>query len=334
MENSIDYVAKLVAEISNKFEKNNSELKRLYLLKNILAFKMIAARTPEYRGSFGTGYPFYALKEKLTGQLPIIDEQIRYNNQLVDFANSSSKTDWKCSKCLSENYDIMPDLKQICKPCPSIDNELKPRKIINRLPDIDMWMICEDGHVPEASEKLTELLKQCNMNTSDTNPIQTIKDMHEIVQNIEDGIMPKKFLPIDAHIIEYSKLESLIKQVPSTLFEAFESQSIPYLPIHPLSLRKDWQYDDEAYNFIHDYLSSFTEFNVDKNLNNLLTSTRGIVSTNLSMEQLYKFLLETGPDSVKRRHENPNLRLAFENRINSWRTKNKKEKGEDEKWQK
>lgn len=28
-----------------------------------------------------------------------------------------------------------------------MNDKLKPRKIINRLPDLDMWLVCEDGCV-------------------------------------------------------------------------------------------------------------------------------------------------------------------------------------------
>ena len=51
----------------------------------------------------------------------------------------------------------MPDLKRICKPCPQVKNSIKPRKVINRLPDVDMWMICADGKLEEAKATLVKL---------------------------------------------------------------------------------------------------------------------------------------------------------------------------------
>jgi len=125
--------------------------------------------------------------------LPVIDEQIRYNNELVEHAESEGDTEWKCSKCLDKNYDNMPNLKKICGPCTYVDCKLKPRKFINRLPDIDMWMICEDGKLIETSEELTKFLDGFGMTTSDINPIRTIRDVKEISDNIREGIMPKKF---------------------------------------------------------------------------------------------------------------------------------------------
>lgn len=71
----------------------------------------------------------------------------------------------------------MPDLKTICKPCPNVPDLLKPRKLINRLPDLDMWVVCEDGKVEETQKELIILLDNYNMRTSDVNPILTIDDI-------------------------------------------------------------------------------------------------------------------------------------------------------------
>lgn len=206
MENSMKNLIKKVVQSSNDLEKTNTDLKRRYFIRNIQAFNYIVSLIDKNKGSFGTGYPFYILQKDLTGEMPVINEQIRYNNELIAEAEKSSKTDWVCEGCLIEKYDDMPDLKQVCKPCPNMDNGLKPRKLINRLQDLDMWMVCEDGGVEQAQQQLTALLSKYNIHTSDVNPVQTIHDMEEITEDIKKGVMPKKFLPIDAHIIEYSKI--------------------------------------------------------------------------------------------------------------------------------
>lgn len=84
--NTID-LCKQTGLISNEFEKNNSELKRQYLIWNINLINSIMAQIEGYRGSLGTGYPFYVLDKNLEGYLPIIDEQFRYNNELIDAAS-------------------------------------------------------------------------------------------------------------------------------------------------------------------------------------------------------------------------------------------------------
>ena len=104
---------------------------------------------------FGTGYPFYVLDSNLEGQLPIIKEQLRYNNEL--YKESKYVQQWLCEECLKLNSKQMPDLKQICKPCPQVKDSIKPRKVVNRLPDIDMWMICGDDKVKSACKQLQEV---------------------------------------------------------------------------------------------------------------------------------------------------------------------------------
>lgn len=146
-----------------------------------------------------------------------------------------------------------------------------------------------------------------------------MKDLEEIVDQIKHQRIPKKTLPIDAHIIGYSTLLSLIKQVPLILNQSSKSNDTPYLPIHPLSLRKTWQYDDVAYNFIHDFLSSFTEFGLEENLQEVLTDVRNVVANGYTLDELYHYLIITGPKSVKNRHKTLSLKDRFKERIESWK---------------
>lgn len=144
-----------VEKASTDFEISNTDLKRKYILWNIEVFNILAKHVSVSKGTFGTGYPFYVLDNNLQGTLPIIPEQIRYNMQLVKDGKPFQKSIWLCKSCLEEKYSSMPDLKKICKPCPNVPKELKPRKIINRLPDIDMWLVCDDGSIEQAQTELT-----------------------------------------------------------------------------------------------------------------------------------------------------------------------------------
>lgn len=320
MTNSIN-ICRKAAEASTDFENSNTELKQQYLIRSVELYNSIIAKVDGNRGSFGTGYPFYALaKNPINGKpLPIIEEQIRYNNELIDTIENSQYTSWPCYDCLLEKSSTMPDLKSICKPCPHVDKALKPRKIINRLPDIDMWMVCKDTYIDTVKDELLTLFSEYNLYPSDINPIQTINDMVKISQDLKNGIMPEKTVPLDAHIIGYSTLSSLIEQVPAVLKQASEEHKVPYLPIRPLSYRKVWQYDDEAYNFIYDYLSAFTEFNFEDGLQQLLTETRSIVANNYSVEQLYDFLIASAQESNQRRFKALELKKIFGERIESWK---------------
>lgn len=315
---SINFIRK-VAKISTEYEKNNTALKKRYIISNINLYHKVVGQISGYSGSFGTGHPFYGMSRNLGGDLPVIEEQIRYNKELEDEVLKSKHSIWKCSICLQKNESLMPDLKQICVPCTMIDSELKPRKVINRLPDIDMWMVCDDEYVEEAKQESIQIFDDHSLYTSDVDPIQTIQDMIEINSHLKKGTMPEKKLPLDAHIIGYSRLLDLIRQMPEVLSDASIDGAVPYLPIHPDSLRKVWQKDDVAYNFVHDYLSSFTEHNFSGELREELNKTRQIIASEHSLDDLYRYLFQTGPDSVKKRHKTKQLKKCFEERIHSWK---------------
>lgn len=316
--NTIDICTK-VAELSSEFELCSNDIKRRYIIKNIMMYNYVTSMIKYNLGTFGTGYPFYALNEDLTGNLPIIEEQLRYNQELIEYVLNSMRTIWPCANCLIQNDSKMKDLKQICKPCPKINNELKPRKVINRLPDIDMWLITKDDSINETSKELSQLFLENELFTSDINPLKTFLDFEVIVKDLQNNKMPSKYLPIDAHIIGYDDLFKLIQEVPEALKEAKETNHAPFVPIHPLSYRKTWQYDDTSYNLVHDFLSSLTPYNFEGKLYDVLVDTRKQIADTYTIEELYDFLISSGPDSVLRRHRTKELKTRFEERVNSWK---------------
>ena len=227
----------------------------------------------------------------------------------------------------------MPDLKTVCKPCPNMLDSLKPRKLINRLPDLDMWIVCKDGKVEVAQEELTKLLEKYNMRTSDVDPLKSLDEVAEIATTLKDGKFPRTFLPIDTHIMEESAMIKLIEQVPKELKEAKKFGRKPYLPIRPKSFRKEWQYDDEAYNFIYDYLSAFTAFNFPQNLEETLKASRSKVIEENTPEELFEFLMQSATPANFRRFQSYELERIFLKRVADWKiqiSKNKKESDESE----
>ena len=313
MENgkTIKDITERVERTSSDYENTNTDLKRRYLIWNIDTFNIIASKVKGYKGSFGTGYPFYVLDKNLQGQIPIIAEQIRYNRKLVKDGEQIQKSIWLCESCLKKNYKNMPDLKKICRPCPNVIDTLKPRKIINRLPDLDMWLVCEDKHMEKAQKELTKLLNECGMKTSDIDPLLSIDEMSQISEMLKNGKLPKKFLPIDGHIIEYSKLEELINSVPNTLDNSKKQDINPYLPIEPMSYRKEWQRTDEAYNFIYDFLSAFTPYNFDKKLQQAVDNSRREITSKYTEDELFDFLLKSATQGNYWRFQTPELEKIF-----------------------
>lgn len=320
---TIKEVIEGVERSSTDFEKSNTDVKRKYLIWNIEIFNTIASKVKVGKGSFGTGYPFYALDENLEGTLPIIPEQIRYNRKLIEDGRQVQQSIYRCKTCLDKTYHTMPDLKKVCKPCPNMLDELKPRKLINRLPDIDMWLVCEDGCIEEAQEELSALLKKYDMHTSDEKPFTSISDIEKISKMIKKGKMPGIFLPIDSHIVEYSNIKNLIEQMPKVLEDAEKMGIQPYLPIHPKSYRKSWQYDDEAYNYVYDYFSAFTPFNFPEELEKTLMQSRKQIVSRYTPEQLFNILMDSATQSNARRFCEPKLEEIFKEKMKNWKEKTK-----------
>ena len=157
------------------------------------------------------------------------------------------------------------------------------------------------------------------MSTSDKAPLASIDDVSEVAEMIKNGKFPKIFLPIDSHIIEYSKIKKLLEQVPDELQRAKQEDSRPYLPIWPKSYRKEWQYDDEAYNFIYDYLSAFTDFNFPQELKSSLDESRKRVVSENTPEELHDFLMQSATSANFRRFQSLELEDIFMHRISTWK---------------
>ena len=182
-----------------------------------------------------------------------------------------------------------------------------------------MWMICQDDKVEEAKRVMVELFKSYGMHTSDVDPVGTVDELDEIVTQLEEGRMPSKMLPLDVHIIEYSKFASLLDEIPFSLLSAMEENQIPYLPIHPISLRKTWQYDDEAYNFIYDFLSAFTAFNFPEELQQSLNNSRLKVINEHTSTELFDFLMQSANKATFRRFQAMELEERFLKRVEEWK---------------
>ena len=217
----------------------------------------------------------------------------------------------------------MPDLKIICKPCQKIDNSIKPRKVINRLPDLDMWTIAEDGKTSEVSAQLARALQVSDIYPSDISPYKTILEFTNISKDITEGRMPSKFLPIDTHIVEASQLKELIEKVPEIIRNSKRTNTTPFLNIHPLSYRKTWQYDDTGYNFIFDFLFSFNIFTQNKELLDAIKESRITIANENTPEELISIVHLISSPSVQRRMKTIEIQEALKERFASWQSREK-----------
>ena len=307
-------IVRNVARLSSHYEIANTELKKNYTIQEIERINKIFKLSEYHRGTFGTGYPFYAIGEDMTHDLPVIMEQIRYNNELLEQCRTQNTRIWPCLSCLEEKIEYFPNLKIYCKHCTDICDGLKPRKVINRIPDLDIWCVTEKMATKKICEELSDLLEKEELTTSDVNPLQTFKDLKEIVTAIQSGKNPKKHLPIDIHVIEEEILNILIEKVP----ESIDKGNLSLL-IHPYSLRKTWDYEAEGYNFIQDFLGSFSDLGLSEKTKAKLHNSRKKLARKYSDEELYAILMATAADSTRRRHETVQLQKIFKERVRKWR---------------
>ncbi len=305
---------------SSRFEEENTSLKKEYLIKYLKDYKDLVSRFSGYNGFFGLGYPFYALGKDMEGELPYIDEQLRYNLELlVLFHEQFTDGEWPCEQCLRETLSDMPDLKKICYRCPKVPKEISPRKVINRLPDMDLCLVLEDKSVERIKNRLVRLFELHGMTTSDVDPLGTIDKIYRISTDLKNGKMPSEYVPLDTHIFKYSTLCNLLSEVEHEIDKSIKNGKAPYLPVLPDSLRKVWQHDDTAINFVFDFLYSFTECHLDPNLLQQIKEIRKSIANKYTNKQLEKIIIQTGPESMARRYENPVLKKRFNERINLWR---------------
>lgn len=317
----VNDIASLAANSSTIFECSNNDVKKEYIRNNINKVVECMKLVPGFKGAFGTGYPYYAIGSNMKYSYPIIEEQIRYNNELVNAAKKSEFSEWHCAECLKTTGQNMPDLKKICNNCDKVDSELRPRKIINRLPDLDLWFICDDGLIDTSKEFLKYILERNNIFPSDIAVVETIENVREISQAISEDKIPNKYLPLDIHIIGLDEMIRLVERIPLQIMKYLDGIDKAYLAIWPESLRKTWARDDMPYNFIFDFLFSFTPIEIEGELKERILTTRNTLASMLEPEKFEELLAEISPPSVKRRFENPQLKRVYSERYKNWRSK-------------
>lgn len=332
-------VCKAAVDSSNSFEelgrtKIGAEAKKKYIQSNYDKYREIAGDSKHAVLMFTTGYPGYDLS------LKEIDEQYRYNNELMQQVakRGMENMTWKCGGCLVENYHRMPDLKMVCYPCAKIPNEIKPRKILNRLPDLDVWYVYDDTKAIESDSifdsnraalmrEIESGLKKQGLETSDTNPIKAINDMAEIADTLKRGKIPAKGLPVDVHVVGLNYLKNLIASVPNYMHRSMGTD-VEELKINPFSLRKKWDFDSQGYNYVFDFLMAFTilPYNANskimgqqKDVIDLVNQVRSEIFSMFTEEEVFDILCNVAGPSSKRRIGSPFVMNQIKQKFTDWR---------------
>ncbi len=339
-ESSISDIVGMAVSASNNFEglgeTEGAAYKRRYIQNIYNLYRQVGRSSNHALGMFTTGYPGYNLA------LSEIGEQYRYNHELLKQIKElgiESMT-WKCGGCLMDNYHKMPNLKQICYPCQSISDAVKPRKIINRLPDLDVWFVYDDAqkffqfeaetNAIFLSHEIERELAKRNLYTSDVDPIRTINDMYEISESLKKFTIPKTNLPVDVHLVGINYLKNLIQSVPEYMVYRLSGEP-GELKINPYSLRKTWEFDEAGYNYIFDFLLSFTVVPLKKEkgeydyvseeneLISLVNETRKLIVNHFDVDEIYSVLQSVSGLPAKRRLETQNVQDEFLAKLLNWK---------------
>ncbi|MBQ8451832.1 MAG: hypothetical protein IJ538_03550 [Clostridia bacterium] len=340
---TVDEITQFVREISDEYEQINDLRKLAYIEKNINQLLKLGKQSG-CEGVFGTGYPYYVLSSKSTfdfdennnpkihlktltksGEIPIVQEQLRYNKELYELGLNYKKQKYHCHKCLSQ--EVLQNLKERCYVCTFIKKEVSPRKIINRLPDMDMWYVADDDKIQQLTTNIYDSMFKLNLYPSDISPMRTINDMVEIVESLRNGESPEHFLPIDVHVVGRNYLKGLIKQIPEVFNAAYKMNTIPYIPISPYSLRRGWEKkDSDPYNFVYDFLFSFSSMGLDPELTELVDDVRYEIATKYDFDYLLETVRRHSPLDERRLNQKE-LVAVLKRRIELWKNKGTSEMG-------
>ena len=267
---------------------------------------------PGVIGVFGTGYPFYAYQND--GSIADVPEIRRYQKSFQAAINRDrlrSYGGWLCGAC--ELACDLPDLKKYCKPCDSVD--FKPRDIFKALLDLDYWIVVDDA--PEADlrrqeKKIQGCAQAASFESSDSNIIQTLETTRYAMETVLRGFQPGAMLPVDMHIITKVELLECLKATPDAIRKGRA------VSIAPRSLHKVWEDTNEPYDFIKDFLFSFTPHTWNDNeLLEALSSARHEVH-DLIADDPIKAVADRA-EKEKRQLEAPGVAQCLKERINSWK---------------
>ncbi len=239
-------------ELAVSFCEDESPRKGEYLLRQFDDFTEAVRSVPGYRGVFGTGYPFYALKED--GGVHTIPEISRYTKSFMPkIAEDAARGygAWLCGACqVAEN---LPDLKSRCKPCPRAS--IKPRDMFKALPDVDFWVVVDTDTTDSsgiAEQAVQEGVGEAGFYTSDVDIVAGIERTIKVMRSLREGDCPSERLPIDLHVVTKNQMIEHLSAVPGAI-----EAGVPE-PIMVRSLHVGWEDTDVPYDFKKDHLFSLT----------------------------------------------------------------------------
>lgn len=299
-----------VLDTAAEYAQDTSVLKGNYLQQQFDDFTEAVRSVPGYKGVFGTGYPFYALRPD--GGTYDVPEITRYTRSFISEVQKDAQRNygaWICGACQVETD--LPDLKTYCKPCKQVD--FKPRDIFKALPDLDFWVIVdpETETLDRTEEIIRDRVEAAGFYASDSNVSQAVDSTLYVMRTLQRGHMPSARLPLDLHVVTKQEILACINEAPRALAQG------ETIPISPRSLHVRWEDTDEPYDFLKDFLFSLTAQDwQDEDLWRSLRDARHSAKS-LVGDDIVQAVAERAPKEA-RQLESPEIQQCLRNRIAEW----------------
>jgi len=165
-------------------------------------------RVPQVRGGFGVGFPFHSTTS--SGELVANPEFDSYNLGFIDTitkAKQLSRTAlWECSPCQTE-ADFTPTS---CSDCTL--TTLKPREVMKAMPDVDMFIVCEDIS-PATLATIQDAAIEGGFTQSDFDATGAIKRIGSILDSFADSAKPADYFPVDIHAVQEKPMIEALQDI-------------------------------------------------------------------------------------------------------------------------
>lgn len=298
-------------DLAIDFNNDRSNRKGEYLAAQFEDFTQAASWVPGYKGAFGTGYPFYAQRDD--GSVVAVEEISRFISETKVRAKEDEASrvgEWACGMCQIAVEHV--DLKQKCKPCTA--QVLKPRDMFKALPDLDYWIVVEQDS-PHVEGAASSILQRAGFQQSDADIYFAVHDTIEVLTALKGGREPRARLPLDLHIVTVDQLKGALLKVQTATSQGFKDK----VPISPRSLHIVWEDVDEPYDFLKDFLLSFTVGGIlDPELGAMIKQTQEIVAAHSTPKQVIDALRLMHPKE-QRQLETKELQTLLQRRLESWK---------------
>jgi len=280
---------------SNKFA--NYIEKEIAIVSGILKKEL----GPSYSGSFGVGYPFYAKNES---EFFKVDEINNFITKSIQEAGDKNKNieNWICPGC--QNKNKLTDLISVCSNCMLVGEEIKPRKILATIPDLDILVILKEVD-QTILEKVEDILHSKDYKQSDISIKDSFRNTKKVLEDLKNNKEPVSKLPIDLHVLT----DSQFKEIASRIAEGEKSR------IKCPALHMTWENHDLQIWF--DFVFSMKEIDLTPELREVLLKSRKMVKEYWGEDNLVDAIKNYYP-RIQRIFETKEVEIALRNKIKTW----------------